>query len=300
MTIHGLRSLAVAAVAVAAAGCSSGDFAGDGETVTTVGAEPMVDWDTYRASAREIPGHGLLVEFDLLFPTEEALYEHWQKTYARGPGEALTVHTMTVNGVTVDDIWPSPERWDITYCVSPGFTSAQMSALLPALDQATGEWGAFLGLRFRRVTVSGTCDENNNQVFFNVRPATYTNGNYPSVPRNQRIVNLDSDGAQSAFVMDAYGVDLVGTLRHELGHIIGLVHEHKWNPNCPSAKDDANTPARQLTPYDQMSVENYPTPGCRNPTGGGFYISPLDVYGTVNLYGLAPALVGNLTAFTVL
>jgi hypothetical protein len=290
-----------AATALASVGCGDANGPSAEESVATNGTSPLVDWDTFRASAREIPNEGFLVEFDLLFRTEEDLYAYWQKEYAGGPGEALTVWQITIDGQRVDNLWSYSQRFDITYCVnSTGFTSAQMSALLPALDAAAEAWHSFLAVRFKRVTVSGTCDENNNQVIFNIRGHNFTEAFLPYEPRVDRILNLHATGTSNAFTNDnTLGVDLLGTLTHEFGHALGFPHEHVWNPTCSAdefqtgiVKDNS----RQVTEYDQMSVMNHPMIGCRDPIGGGYHISPLDVRGSVSLYGLAPALVDTVAS----
>src|SRR5262245_3946216 len=95
------RSLVVGltwALGIASTGCGSADGSASGESLATAGSAPIVEWEAYRASAKAVPD-GLLVEWDLVFPDEAALYEYWQEEYAGGAGQALTVNRIIVNNV---------------------------------------------------------------------------------------------------------------------------------------------------------------------------------------------------------
>jgi hypothetical protein len=300
--VPGVRLAALVALLLAA-GCGS-DGLGAGESVAVAGEEPIVDWETFRASAVKTSDGHLLAEGDLLFNDEAELYAYWQRELAGTRGEALTVNQVPgPNGVMVDDVWPFPQSLHITYCVSPGFTQDQLAQLLPALDTAAQAWGQLAAVAWQRVTVNGTCDTNNTDVLYNVQPNTYTAASYPSFPRSSRLIYVNSLGMFNDFMgTDAQGRDLPGIMTHEFGHTLGFIHEHLWNPTCVanSIEPGATSHARQLTPYDQMSVMNYPIATCRDPPGGGYHIDQYDTYGAVVLYGLAPALNSTLIASMLL
>src|SRR5213075_1563217 len=72
------------------------------------------------------------------------------------------------------------------------------------------------------------CTATNTAVVFDVRPVN-VNGQYlarsffPNEPRSARNVLID----ESSFALDPGGkLQLVGILRHELGHTLGARHEH--------------------------------------------------------------------------
>jgi hypothetical protein len=291
--------LPLIALGIAASACADGDGFGRAESTAVAGTEPLVDWPTFRASVTELPGQGFLAEGDLLFQNEDELHAYWQKYLAGSSGEGLTVRTVVVNGVSVDDIQPFPLRFQLSYCISDGFTSQQLTQLIAALDGAARAWSQIIGVHFERRNVSGTCDQNNTQVWFNVFPTLFTNAPFPSFDRAHRVLNVDAQSPNNDFNSAPQGRDLLGSLTHEFGHILGFQHEHIWNPTCHA--DDPDTASekassRQLTPYDQTSVMNYPITNCTNTPGIGYHISPLDRYGAMRLYGMAPALIGVATA----
>src|SRR5690349_7624276 len=71
----------------------------------------ILPWSTgvpFRASVKVIPGAGFVVDRDVLYNNEQALYDYWQRELASARGQALTVDTELVNGVRRDAIWLSP------------------------------------------------------------------------------------------------------------------------------------------------------------------------------------------------
>lgn len=70
-----LKQIVLSSLMVSACGESTSDWA-------TSGGEPVVTWESYRASAVPHRG-GFIVEGDILLSTEERLRKYYESTYGR-------------------------------------------------------------------------------------------------------------------------------------------------------------------------------------------------------------------------
>jgi hypothetical protein len=124
---------------------------------------------------------------------------------------------------------------------------------------------------------------------FDVRPVNF--GDYlaraffPDEPRAARNVLID----ESSFQLDPppEKLQLVGILRHELGHTLGFRHEHT-RPESGTCFEDSNW--RPLTSYDAFSVMHYPQ--CNGQGDWSLILTDRDQHASACLYGPA-------TGFTV-
>jgi hypothetical protein len=226
-----------------------------------------------------------VVEGDIAVTLDElrASYDRlvaWTRDEAGGAGSIGSRRSpSTVNQVAGDDdLWGTSARRDLTYCVTDDF-GAQKAQAVAEMDQATADWERIGNFNFRYVPAEdAACDNSNTNVVFSVRPWG-SNGAcafFPSgsgcVPRTL-VMNLD------AFPMDA--VTSQGVFRHELGHVLGLRHEHIRFPGTTCTE---NNSWRAVTPYDSASVMHYPwCPGATN--AGDLFITPDDAAGIESLYG---------------
>src|SRR5262249_50666403 len=97
---------------------------------------------------------------------------------------------------------------------------------------------------------------------------------FPNSSRRNRevLVSTDSFGNIKPWT-------LAGIFRHELGHTIGMRHEHT-RPEAGTCFEDNNW--RALTVYDSSSVMHYPQ--CNGTNNGDLNLTTLDKQGVASLY----------------
>lgn len=247
------------------------------------------EWEEFRASVyREPTEHGVfIVEGDVPVSDERELRQYFD-TYVSRAAQPLTV--MHVMGADV--IWPSPGKFNLTYCIGNGF-GTRKAQVITAMEQATRSWSDRVGAAFRYVpSEDANCTATNANVLFDVNPAPtgatyFARAFFPNDARAQRNVLIGAD----AFTTTAGGRDFQGIIRHELGHTLGFRHEHIWSSTCAG---ESTSDARLVTEYDVNSVMHYPQ--CRPVNAGGYRQTAHDYRGAVALYGLAPALIASATA----
>jgi hypothetical protein len=162
------------------------------------------------------------------------------------------------------------------------------------LERAAAAWEAAADIDFvHRPAEDGRCDPANPNVLFDVRPVE-VGGQYlaraffPNEPRRGRNLLID----RSALELPAGGaLQLVGVLRHELGHVLGFRHEHA-RPDSGKCFEDAGW--RPLTSYDPLSVMHYPQ--CNGLGDWRLTLTGLDRTGVACIYGPAAGVVVSPSA----
>lgn len=185
----------------------------------------------------------------------------------------------------LDLAWNQQMQGQLEYCVSkPGF-GARYDAVVRDMAAATEAWEGVAAVDFKHdVDQDGACGPTNASVVFDVRPVN-VGGQYlaraffPNEPRAERNVLIDG----SSFELEPGGkLQLVGILRHELGHTIGFRHEHTRPSGGPCFEDNDWRP---LTAYDPLSVMHYPQ--CNGQGDWSLTLTPRDQSGSACLYGAA-------------
>ena len=277
-TFHSLatRLSAIAALALIAA-CADG--AADA---------PTMSWDEFKAQATQIIDgrETYVVEWDLPV-TEDELRAYYDRHVA-APEQRPAQLESTVNVFEGhDDVWRNGEQLNLTYCVTNAFGDLK-GRVVNEMVAAAAAWEAVANVNFVYVPAhDGDCNNGNRSVMFSVRPTDrhYACSFLPSgdacVARTL-VINVpffDSDEAHQV----APNLTTLGILRHELGHILGLRHEHiRVSSTCTE-----DVPYAELTPYDKESVMHYPQCGGVRTTT--MSITPLDADGVNALYGPRPA-----------
>jgi len=225
-------------------------------------------------------GGKYIVSGDVAIPDRAQLEAFFRAFIQAEPPKGLIVHT--VNGE--DAVWAPAEKQKITYCVSTAF-GGRHAAVVREMEAATRAWEAVALVDFTHVPAEdASCTASNTKVVFDVRPVNegqyLARAFFPNEARPSRNVLID----ESSFGLDPAGkLQLVGILRHELGHTLGLRHEHT-RPESGTCFEDSDW--RPLTEYDAFSVMHYPQ--CN---GGGDWVLTLtddDERGVACLYGAAP------------
>lgn len=250
-------------------------------------------FEEFEASVFKEPGeHGkYIVSGDLAIADRKHLQEFFESLQREDDETAhgkLTVRALAAaQGVDGGvDIWTSARRKRLNYCVSDQF-GPRKAAVVADMVAATNAWEQAADVDFVHVAAQdASCTASNPQVEFDVRPVD-VDGEYlaraffPADTRTDRNVLIDN----SSFEMDPDDtLTLVGILRHELGHALGLRHEHT-RPEAGTCFEDSNfTP---ITEYDRFSVMHYPQ--CNGGGDWSLQLTALDKAGSACLYGKGTA-----------
>src|SRR5262249_19241966 len=150
---------------------------------------------------------------------------------------------------------------------------------------ATRGWEDVGNVAFRYVpSQDGSCDNTNTSISFPVRPWTGSGACsfFPSgggcVARTL-VIDFNDLQTNPFYATNAPNVRTVGVFRHELGHILGLRHEHT-RPDSGTCFEDNNW--RAVTAYDQGSTMH--SPWCNGVLPSGLSITALDRKGIQSLY----------------
>lgn len=203
-------------------------------------------------------------------------------------GTALTLNQVSSS---VDSKYSATDAMTLTYCVSDDFGSDK-AMVRDTLAAAAQEWMDATKIAPRdRPTVQfiydsdedDDCTHDNDKVFFNVSPSSSKKFDaasfFPHWKRERREVFITK-----AAIKPYKGRTFLGVLRHEIGHMLGFLHEHVAGPATPCPEQD--TTWRSLTEYDVPSVMHYRdvTDECLNSGTADYALTTLDNAGARCIY----------------
>ncbi|MBW3086499.1 hypothetical protein KEM60_02720 [Austwickia sp. TVS 96-490-7B] len=232
--------------------------------------------DFYNSTHRDADGQWI-VDGDTPMKSAPALKNFFKRVTS--PDLPSGTDRLIVNQVNgKDDVWSASQVGNLTYCVSDKFGPIKED-VATAMRQGGGLWSAASSkIRFvHDATQDATCSTANTKVVFSVEPiakAPYiARAFFPSSAKSERniLVNLSDWGKGSWEAKNVLG--------HEMGHILGLRHEHT-RPEAGKCFEDNNW--RPLTPYDSASIMHYPH--C-NGTSKELSFTESDGVGIRKLYG---------------
>jgi serine protease len=205
-------------------------------------------------------------------------------TNALTPPHSASLIVARAGGL--DALWNATDKLRLNYCVSTGF-GARKAAVEAAMTDASGAWEQVALVDLVHVAAEdANCTASNANVVFDVRPVN-VDGEYlaraffPNEPRAERNVLIDD----TAFDLDPppSKLQLVGILRHELGHALGFRHEHT-RPQAGRCFEDNDFTV--VTTYDSFSVMHYPQ--CNGSGDWSLTLTEKDKNGIACLYGARP------------
>jgi hypothetical protein len=253
--MHRSVRILVIAAAAAAAACAS-----PAEEATT----SLPSFEAFRAGVPHERSLGrYLVEGDVLVDENE-LREYYLGQIQRMAAATSRVESRGVertsqplilkNAGGVDSKWDGNQKLNLTYCVSHATFGLRYIGFVTALNGAVAAWENAANVDFRHLgTHDDNCTASNNAVLFNVdrfqfsNPRAAASAFFPGDPRSIRQLLVSDAGLDSGF--------LQAILTHELGHILGFLHETGRQTTSLTADCGWETPHwRPLTNFDANSI----------------------------------------------
>ena len=257
-------------------------------TLTLIGCasgDTTPSYEEFRAETRRtFEGKEYFVVSGDIGVTEDQLRALYAKNF--GDGIATIAQDSIVDRIGGrDDKWTASQALNLTYCVTDDFGSLK-ARVVSEMAQATAAWEAVARVNFTYVPAQDSnCIGSNANILFAVRP--YTDGGacsfFPSGSACVSwtlVIDIADLDTNPFYLQETPNVKTVGVFRHELGHILGLRHEHT-RPNSGTCFEDNSW--RALTPYDRDSVMHYPW--CNGNSQSSLSLTASDITGVRALYG---------------
>jgi hypothetical protein len=278
----------------------------------TLAASPPT-WEEFRDSARYLEGRGIyLANGDETFRSLEELRAYYDaRTQPQGLGTQRAPLLVDLTDGGQRNVWSASQKRQITYCVST--SSPFHEDLVLGLKAAAHKWEMAADVDFIHLSqFDGNCGAAGENVEFRV--GTFQNEDPCDVDPHGDVMEDPLAGGScttpARYVAEAFAPDwekgkrelrvntyflagtsdqyelAMGSLLHELGHILGFRHEHIRRPQTNGFCIESE-PWEALTSDDPDSVMNYggTCGGNRNRS----QLSALDRQGVQAVYGPRPS-----------
>ena len=290
----------------AAAACQQAPLPGEAYSAP---ADPSLErrrvpsFDEWRRSSevKKLKDDLYLVEWDIPIRGEPNLRRYYEQRFLRnGPKSAVKQTNPNDpsplfclfnpgHAECIDDIWYSGTQRGPRYCVSTAF-GARHGEMVAAMATAVAAWGTVTNTWFQYVPASdGACSTTHPLpagLSFKVSPFdgdAAACAFFPLRPQDGCVASsivFDLDADIGSFTVPA-------VMTHELGHVLGMYHEHQRG-DAPNMAGCGFFDFRALTPFDPTSVMGYPTDLGNCALGAGLSPSAQDGIGIRQLYGPPP------------
>ncbi|GAA5164698.1 M57 family metalloprotease [Ornithinimicrobium tianjinense] len=245
-------------------------------TATTAAAATIPTYKEFKAATFQDADGTYIVNGDEPVDSNGELHQFYDSLVGSStPTDSLVVNR--VNGR--DDVWSATQVANLTYCVSDRF-GKDKADVVNAMAQGTALWeGASSRINYAYVSSQdGSCTTRNSSVVFSVEPTKTTQyiarAFFPSTSKSGRNILVNARSLMSSGSWTPGNI-----MGHELGHTLGLRHEHT-RPEAGTCFEDNNW--RALTPYDSASIMHYPQ--C-NGSSSDLSMTNEDRQGIQALYG---------------
>jgi hypothetical protein len=191
------------------------------------------------------------------------LDEQQLRSYAEG-GQPAPEAIDEVKGHELIAVAPGGKiaRWrpglELAYAVlERTFSPEEYQIVRGNMKQATDDWERTCGVKFaHRAELDGV--GRSRDLLFTVRKVNaggrfIAAAFFPDEPASRRMLVIDP----SYFTLPPSSFDMVGVLRHELGHVLGFRHEHIRSEAPAVCPQEDLEETIELTKYDPHSVMHY-------------------------------------------
>lgn len=245
-----------------------------------------LSYEAFKAQAFGETFHGkptgiFIVDGDTPADGEERLLQYYEKYLSsyRNRGGQVSSNMIVATSAGIDRLWSATEKLQLTYCISNEF-ALNKPQIIQAMAEATQAWKSAANIQYTYLPAQDPgCTVANINVLFDIQltsgQAYLARSFFPKDARGSRSIMIDA----SSFTTRA-PLTVPGILRHELGHTLGMRHEHT-RPEAGVCFEDNSW--RQMTTYDSGSVMHYPQ--CNGTGDWSLTLSNLDKFGIASTYG---------------